>query len=552
MKSRFLSRLRFLPLCVFAVAVGITVLPVDDAFAQRGRSSSPVRSSPIRSSRPATSGWGSKPVRVTSPRISSSPASLPKITASTPPARTPSWGTSPSASKPTTTASKPIASTSPVPTSGSRTVEAAKATAKKPDSAEAALFAKAKQQGTVFSSRSEAVQTFKAKEAASLKTQYPSSFSNEPSVRPSYIPSTYVVGGAPVTVIYRPELGGYGYWSGVTHSYILYSVLDNDLFLASQMRTSGYYYGSPPGSRGGVFVFLIVVICLAFLVAIIWFILAGQRTNVVSENSNRRVIPAIHDADISFEKPASTINYAEPRQTKENFVPPKPTAPPSKPTFYKNSPDFWREIRPTSIITLTDLQAVKESLSSGAGAEGKEYTVDWVYQLKEVSELAEWLFIKMDGVQDDILYLFVLIADAKVSLSIFYAAGGFEPCLRSEALDKKQEFLFAQPDNTENYRLGDLVFTGTFPYNLTDENGNTVEVTYRLKNFGTQQAMAYRNPPEPRLLATISQYSADNDGVESPEAMILELGNPTDENGGLISLYLGNKVTPEELSVLNS
>jgi len=100
-----------------------------------------------------------------------------------------------------------------------------------------ALARKAGQGGARFSSRNEAVQDFQQKYAAS----YPSSFSREPSFRPSYVPQTTIVGGNTYHIYYDWSQGGYGYWSGPT--WMAYNVMRDALMLDTLMSQNNYTYG---------------------------------------------------------------------------------------------------------------------------------------------------------------------------------------------------------------------------------------------------------------------------------------------------------------------
>jgi hypothetical protein len=100
-----------------------------------------------------------------------------------------------------------------------------------------ALARKVGQGGAHFSSRNEAVQDFQQKYA----TSYPSTFSREPSYRPSYIPQTIIVGGNTYPVYYDWSHGGYGYWSGST--WTAYDVMRDALMLGMLMNQNNYSYG---------------------------------------------------------------------------------------------------------------------------------------------------------------------------------------------------------------------------------------------------------------------------------------------------------------------
>jgi hypothetical protein len=107
------------------------------------------------------------------------------------------------------------------------------------------LARKVGQGGAQFSSRDEAVRDFQQKYA----TSYPSTFSREPSFRPSYIPQTIIVSGNPYPIYYDWSHGGYGYWSGST--WTAYNVLRDTLMLETLMSQNNYSYGYGGDSSAG-------------------------------------------------------------------------------------------------------------------------------------------------------------------------------------------------------------------------------------------------------------------------------------------------------------
>jgi len=71
--------------------------------------------------------------------------------------------------------------------------------------------------------------------------KYTSTFSSEPTTRPSYIPQTTVVGGTTYNIYYDQSHGGYGYWNG--GAWTAYSVVRDAVMLDALMHQHNYYYG---------------------------------------------------------------------------------------------------------------------------------------------------------------------------------------------------------------------------------------------------------------------------------------------------------------------
>lgn len=229
--------------------------------------STPSKSSSYSSaSKPSSSSKVSKP---SAPSHSAAPASKSTMTSSG--GRNSSLFSS-NSSKPSTTFTssntKPRPPPTPVSSSG-RNASISKTISKNDLSpSEKALYERAKQGGTVFSSREQAVENFKQK----YSQQYPSSFKQEPKSRPNYIPSTYsttVPGSTARTynIIYDTSYGGYGYWTGGSNglgNFILYNAINDSL-----LRQKGYYYGPTVYSSSNfLYVTLGIVVFVIILVAI--------------------------------------------------------------------------------------------------------------------------------------------------------------------------------------------------------------------------------------------------------------------------------------------
>jgi hypothetical protein len=131
------------------------------------------------------------------------------------------------------------------------------------------LYDSARRNGTLFTSREEAAQSFRS----SYAKDYGSTFASEPSVRPSYIPSATYVGGRSVNVVYSPALGGYGYLHPSLGTWMLFDALADRAMLDGAMYNRGYYWGGAPVyiSHGmnfmGFALFMLVLIVVVAAIA---------------------------------------------------------------------------------------------------------------------------------------------------------------------------------------------------------------------------------------------------------------------------------------------
>lgn len=107
---------------------------------------------------------------------------------------------------------------------------------------ERSLYTTARQRGTVFSSRTEAAQSFRSR----YSSQYTSRFGSRPSSRPSYIPAATTVNGRKVNVVYNQQRGGYGYMDPFLGHWVFYNALADAAMVNVLMANHGYWWGAPP------------------------------------------------------------------------------------------------------------------------------------------------------------------------------------------------------------------------------------------------------------------------------------------------------------------
>ncbi len=105
-------------------------------------------------------------------------------------------------------------------------------------------YYRAKQNGTLYSNKSQAQSAFRNK----YSKQYGSKFASKPSRRPDYIPNSTTVKGRQYPISYNSQYGGYGYLNALG-TFVLYDALSDTLMMNRLMNQNGYYYGG--GMRGG-------------------------------------------------------------------------------------------------------------------------------------------------------------------------------------------------------------------------------------------------------------------------------------------------------------
>ena len=110
----------------------------------------------------------------------------------------------------------------------------------KMSAADKKLAKTAKQNGTSYRNRNEAVKSFQKKNVK----KYTSTYNSKPTNRPSHIPSKTNYNGRDYDVVYNQGKGGYGYF-GPSGKWMAYNVMKDAVMLSLLMRSNNYYYPAP-------------------------------------------------------------------------------------------------------------------------------------------------------------------------------------------------------------------------------------------------------------------------------------------------------------------
>jgi len=104
--------------------------------------------------------------------------------------------------------------------------------------------------------------------------KYTAKFSSEPSVRPTYIPSSARVGNTTYNISYNRQYGGYGYYDNTLGRWMLYDALANTAFLALEMNRNHYVVAQDQPvvvvhRHYGGFLFAMLVVAIIISIVII-------------------------------------------------------------------------------------------------------------------------------------------------------------------------------------------------------------------------------------------------------------------------------------------
>lgn len=216
----------------------------------------------------------------------------------------------------------------------------------------------------------------------------------------------------------------------------------------------------------------------------------------------------------------------------------------------KRDPAYWRAIKPDSTLTLTDEQALRESVS------GQDYLVKQVIKIREKSGICEWLLFEIegqDGAPDS--WLMVKIVDQELDLRVYFEDEGFESGNREDMIEQGNMSLFQKPEDPDNFTCEELVYAKhigwDFPADEEKEGDPDIHVDYNVKVGELQGDVSYDpyQDGQDELLATVVEFDT-SDETTCPEMLVLEIGHPDNDEGGLIRMFFGNSIRPTEVDVL--
>jgi len=215
------------------------------------------------------------------------------------------------------------------------------------------------------------------------------------------------------------------------------------------------------------------------------------------------------------------------------------------------TPDFWDDLRPGSIVVLSDAQALVEAVRQGLdGAGGLNYEVKRVLRVKALSDLAEWILLWLEGADE--VWFMVKIADRQIDLRIYFEVPEFPAGNRADLIADQMLWLFEEPGPDWHDQYNELRFTDIITIDQApDGQGRPAQTCYRQKPFGAQYGGCTEMPKGPGVdvsPATLVEYLSA-EPTDNPELLILELGGEDDPNGGYIRMMLGCAIDPSDLKV---
>jgi hypothetical protein len=245
--------------------------------------------------------------------------------------------------------------------------------------------------------------------------------------------------------------------------------------------------------------------------------------------------------------------------------------------FDKSEVGFWRELKVSDILTLSDEATLKLAMEEGLGPNPVDYTVKSVRKLSHEKGTIDWyLFELTNDSFSQPLWLMVKIVENDFDLRVYHQVDEFVPRSRAQLVDDGDFWIFHEPDDPDNFEFGDLNFTEL----ITDDNeeGADEEWHYEYGQKPQGELMAavtdipQQSGSEVKLLALVVEYSAGEEDCPEPEMLILEVfpepdcspSDPDDEDEeedqdaddsgevdeGLVTLYKGAALGLNDLDTL--
>ena len=214
-------------------------------------------------------------------------------------------------------------------------------------------------------------------------------------------------------------------------------------------------------------------------------------------------------------------------------------------------PSFWQDINPGSVVVLNDAQAMVEAVKRGLDADGGlNYDAKRILRLKELNNLAEWVLLKLEGVDE--VWFMAKIVGQEVDLRIYFEVPEFVTGNRADMISNKMYWLFDDPGPDWQSTYNDLKFSSIINIDqAATGSGAAARTSYQQKPFGAMYGRYTELPSQSELddhFAAVVEYSTA-DKSDNPEMLILELGGEDGREGGYIMMLLGCSVNSSDVRV---
>ena len=198
------------------------------------------------------------------------------------------------------------------------------------------------------------------------------------------------------------------------------------------------------------------------------------------------------------------------------------------------------KIKVGDIVNLSDEDSLKLSMYEGKGVTPKEYIIQKITRIKDSRGLASWELLQLN--ENDI----VMIKKVDHNFDVyFHTYTGLPTGNRKQQIDAGVNWLFQAPKNENDFNLIDLEYST----DIIETKSTGEAVRYDIKPQGELSGFVKIEPPLSgvgELVGTIVEY-ANPDGRQ---ALITEIGDINNLDGGLIILYSGKQIPAKDVDFI--
>ncbi|GEM_PF-4580071 len=210
----------------------------------------------------------------------------------------------------------------------------------------------------------------------------------------------------------------------------------------------------------------------------------------------------------------------------------------------EENPDFWRDLEPGTIVDLSDYQAMRDASKLGNETLHVDYTITSMKYVQPPEGLVEYYLYDIEGAGENLLLTVKIVGDV-FDIFIYFPISGVEPGNRLSFEQQGFDWLFIPvngiPEMLPDFPRNEWLYTQEFFIPIDDKLNNKIDGKFNLKAPGELTGPCRQNPPVSGLdtmIATVAEYCTEADTM-NPEVLLLEVGNPDNEDGGLIKAYIG-------------
>ena len=198
------------------------------------------------------------------------------------------------------------------------------------------------------------------------------------------------------------------------------------------------------------------------------------------------------------------------------------------------------EVSVGDVIILSDEDSLMESMKQGLGPVPHQFIVKDYTVIKQFDNMVEWAIINITEEKVLLVRSVGDIQDVYVLKTAELPVGNRKTFIENDML-----WLFQEPKDVNNFSYSELKYS----MDIKETKDNGEEVLYIMKSQGELSGKAYIGSSiHKNMLGTVVEYST----TDGKQAVIVEVGDINNEDGGLITLYTGKIIPTKDVDLLNN